>query len=135
MKAVILLCAGLAVVPAVADARALTASEKAMIRTVVTKDFKDPTTARFKWLPIIDRAKWLSDPDHAGGSKFISCGLVNGKNSYGGYTGFVPFAVGITAEKDKIVGVDLIGIAQGDQATVDYIPRLCEDGQDIRSAR
>jgi len=122
--------------PNIAYARSLSPQEKASVRDVVIKDFKDPDSAKFKWLPFSQRRWWLSDSQHAGRSKFLSCGLVNAKNSFGGYIGYTPYAVGIALEKNKIVEIELVGIAQGNQALIDYIPALCKgSGQDTAQAR
>lgn len=119
----------------VGEARTLAPAEKAMIREVVTKGFKDPDAAKFKWLPLVDRNKWLPDADQPGRWKLLSCGLVNGKNSYGAYTGYTTFAVGLTIEKDRIIAAQLLGIAQREQQDADYWHLLCNANQNTAQAR
>src|SRR5262249_6683094 len=60
-------------------ARPLTDAEKVALKKALSKDMKDPDATKFKWMPLAyDSASETAD----------YCGLVNGKNSYGGYVGF-----------------------------------------------
>ncbi len=54
-------------------ARDLSDAEKMAIKQAVRASMKDPESSRFKWGPVA--------------SENVYCGLVNSKNSYGGYTG------------------------------------------------
>jgi hypothetical protein len=65
-----------------APRRELTPAEKLSFVPVLAAGLKDPSAAQFKWMPVV-----LTERD--GITDY--CGLVNGKNSYGGYTGFVRF--------------------------------------------
>jgi len=65
-----------------APKRELTPAERLSFAPVLAAGLKDPSAAQFKWMPVI-----LTERD--GITDY--CGLVNGKNSYGGYTGFVRF--------------------------------------------
>jgi PBP1b-binding outer membrane lipoprotein LpoB len=65
-----------------APKRELTPAEKLSFTPVLAAGLKDPSAAQFKWMPVV-----LTERD--GITDY--CGLVNGKNSYGGYTGFVRF--------------------------------------------
>jgi hypothetical protein len=65
-----------------APKRDLTPLEKTSLTRVLAQSLKDPDAAKFKWMPVV-----LAERD--GITDY--CGLVNGKNSYGGYTGFVRF--------------------------------------------
>ena len=59
--------------------RPLSNPEKAALKKALSKDMKDPDATQFKWMPVAyDSASEKAD----------YCGLVNGKNSYGGYVGF-----------------------------------------------
>jgi hypothetical protein len=63
------------------EMRPLTPNEKAALAKTLSRTLKDPTAAQFKWLPVA-----------ASGSGPIGyCGLVNIKNSHGGYVGFRRF--------------------------------------------
>lgn len=61
-----------------ADYSAFVAKAKAQ----VTKDFKDPEGAKFRGLAVYTQAD---------GKSLGLCGEVNAKNSYGAFTGYVPF--------------------------------------------
>ncbi len=65
-----------------APKRVLTAAEKTVLTAALSQSLKQPDAAQFKWMPIV-----LVERDGI----IDYCGLVNGKNSYGGYTGFVRF--------------------------------------------
>ena len=68
------------------SARELTAKEKDLIAGEVKSQMKDPESARFSW------------QDYLGSVTY--CFYVNGKNSYGGYTGDTP-VVAIVLQDDK----------------------------------
>lgn len=61
---------------AMAGENFVTEAKKAVIRNL-----KDPDSAKFRNLRTIKTDKGLR----------LLCGEMNGKNSYGGYTGYVPF--------------------------------------------
>lgn len=65
-----------------APKRELSPSERTALAPIFAAGLKDPGAAQFKWMPVV-----LTERD--GITDY--CGLVNGKNSYGGYTGFVRF--------------------------------------------
>jgi hypothetical protein len=65
-----------------APKRDLAPSEKLALAPILAAGLKDPNAAQFKWMPVV-----LSERD--GITDY--CGLVNGRNSYGGYGGFVRF--------------------------------------------
>jgi len=68
------------------NTRQLTSAEKEALRISLSRTLKDPAAAQFKWMPaIVPGPKSLPD-DLIG-----YCGLVNGKNIYGGYVGFKRF--------------------------------------------
>ena len=65
-----------------APKRDLELNEKLALSPLFATKLKDPTAAQFKWLPVVlVEREGVTD----------YCGLVNGRNSYGGYTGFVRF--------------------------------------------
>src|ERR1700738_5516286 len=64
-----------------APKRELTPSEKLSFAPVLAAGLEEPSGAQFKWMPVI-----LAERD--GITDY--CGLVNGKNSYGGDTAFRP---------------------------------------------
>jgi len=64
--------------------RELTPEEKTALAGIISQSLKDPQAAQFKWMPVVLRERpGIGITDY--------CGLVNGKNSYGAYTGFVRF--------------------------------------------
>lgn len=71
----------LAVPATAAEPYKLTKSDTAEIERSVRRELKDPESARFKG--------FLATKTKGGATV---CGFVNAKNSYGGYTGFVPFS-------------------------------------------
>src|SRR5882672_467112 len=82
-----------------APKRELTAAERLSFAPVLSSGLKDPSAAQFKWMPVI-----LTERD--GVTDY--CGLVNGKNSYGGYTGYVRFYAHLTRnEKGQFVKAEL----------------------------
>ncbi len=63
--------------------RPLSPAERESLRRSVSMTLKDPDAAQFKWIPVI--------ADGPSGKPIGYCGLVNGKNSYGGYVGYTRF--------------------------------------------
>jgi hypothetical protein len=82
--------------------RELTPDERAFLTAQFSKDMKDPAATQFKWAKI-------GPPNDKGIAWY--CGMVNGKNSYGGYVGFQVFDATVTYSGGKIVGASIIGIA------------------------
>jgi hypothetical protein len=78
-------CATVAI-PAPTQTRALSPTEKTALAASLSQTMKDPGAAQFKWMPVLLRE---------GDEPIGYCGLVNGKNSYGGYEGFHQFFAGI----------------------------------------
>ncbi|MFC4593068.1 hypothetical protein [Sphingobium tyrosinilyticum] len=74
----------LAALPTNVSARPMSLAEKKAVENSVKAELKDPYSAQFK-----HPALQLSD-----GEGLIYCGLVNSKNSYGAYTGYVQFVAG-----------------------------------------
>jgi hypothetical protein len=68
------------------NTRQLTPAEKQMLRVSLARTLKDPDAAQFKWMPVVVPSLRSLPEDKIG-----YCGLVNGKNSYGGYVGFKRF--------------------------------------------
>lgn len=81
--------AGCASVPANAPhfaTRELSQAEKTVLRSSLGRAMKDPDATQIKWLPAI-----VPGPDAPMDQPVGYCGLVNGKNSFGGYVGFRRF--------------------------------------------
>lgn len=110
MKGVLIGAALLAATALGAEARELSKKERTIVETAVKSSLKDPASATFKWLPLLPSA----DPAQP------YCGLVNAKNSYGGYVGDAPFLVMVVTEGgDKILHAVVIGMATGDPTDTD----------------
>ncbi|MBE8587750.1 hypothetical protein [Xenorhabdus griffiniae] len=64
--------------------RPLTQQEISLVEAEVKASLKDPGSAKFKHVNLIQDSESSID---------VYCGQVNAKNSYGGYVGFKPFMV------------------------------------------
>lgn len=84
MKIVVLAAAVLSA-GLVGQAQAQNAAQKQRLAEVVTEGFKDPESAKFRNWERVDQVK------SAKPGEGMFCGEVNAKNSYGAYTGYVPF--------------------------------------------
>lgn len=76
-----------------------TAAEKAAVLSVMQSHLKDPASAQYRWL-----AK------RPGGHY---CGMVNAKNSYGGYIGFQPFALILDDKLGLLKPLPVVMLASG----------------------
>lgn len=92
--------------------RKLTKNEIAAIEEAVKDQLKDPESARFKHSMYVANGKGEY------------CGLVNSKNSYGGYVGDTPFMVMLINNGRPKAG--FIGIG-GDDAVTQATIRLCHE--------
>lgn len=75
----------------------LSQEEKLMIMKAVKKELIDPESARFKWVKLVNSVDTKSDV-----MVKSYCGLVNSKNSYGGYVGDRPYSVTLGWSKGKM---------------------------------
>jgi hypothetical protein len=109
-----------AIVPATeiasAPRRALTDKEKIIITRAVTASLKDPDSAKFQWVPIVEDARSAA-----------YCGLVNAKNSYGGYVGYYPFLVRVEPNTTApITSASAQSISHGpDEIGIDIVAGAC----------
>lgn len=96
-------------------ARDITKSEKLAIAAAVQAQLKDPEAAKFIWPSLVNEE--------------IYCGVVNGKNSYGGYVGDTPFIVGLTkGAKGNLKPASLdIGKPRDDTPTTGEIIKFCRE--------
>lgn len=81
MKSAVL-TAAIALLMASSQATAEERSEIAAAKEIAARKLKDPSSAQFRDLRIAGT-----------GDKARVCGEINGKNSYGGYVGFMKFSV------------------------------------------
>ena len=100
-----------------AEKRELTPTEKAALSVTLAQTLKDPGSAQFKWVPItVLERDGIND----------YCGLVNGRNSYGGYTGYQKFyAQLVKNEKGQFTRGLIRTIASGEVETM-ATDGLCE---------
>lgn len=86
-----------------ATSRDLNTSEKSVISRAVSNSLKDPDSAKFKWLPLVTAR-----------ASAAYCGLVNGKNSYGGYAGYNHYVVRVTfSPTHEIADAKVVGVSTG----------------------
>lgn len=99
------------------QAAELTAKEKAIIMKAVKDQLKDPESAKFRWMPL---------PAKINQKHFVDsyCGLVNAKNSYGGYTGFDPFEAQVARTDDGKFEVISVTVSNGNLTASD-IAKMC----------
>lgn len=110
-----------------ASAADLTDKEKALVRESVKAKLKDPDSARFKWLPIAG-----NQTEADGATMMMYCGVVNARNSFGGYVGDVPYLVALVKHlnpKDtRAVSIVIaIGKANWNSPSSKAIVNTCRD--------
>lgn len=95
----------------------LTAKERETIEKAVKRELLDPESARFKWMRLPPGTSTKS-------SSITYCGLVNSKNSYGGYVGDRPFQVVIMwSEKGTLLSEIYVFIRDDTERTL----KICAD--------
>lgn len=93
--------------------RELNPNEKNAIEESIKNQLKDPFSAQFK------HSRYISN----GNGEY--CGLVNSKNSYGGYVGYTPFLVMLVGKgKDLHSAVIAFGSQETDQLVT---TQICKD--------
>lgn len=98
---------------AVLSPRDLTAAERAVIRTAVEAELKDPGSAQFKW------NKWNRGMTY--------CGMLNAKNAYGGYTGFAPFLAIIDEAEGPATWKPVVMISDNNGAVATVVAQQCAE--------
>lgn len=100
--------------------RDLTPEEKAYVEKAVKSTLKDPDSAQFKHAKLVLSEDGVVDP---------YCGMVNAKNSFGGYSGYSVFFVGITNNKDgKRVAIYIGPKEESDTAQQSIIEACAKQG-------
>jgi hypothetical protein len=90
--------------------RDLSASEKTALSHALSRTLKDPDSAKFQWGPV----------KYTAGSTYTDyCGIINAKNSYGGYTGFKMFHATLNANSKGQYDNGTIDRIMVDSATAD----------------
>lgn len=86
----------------------LTEKDKGIISDAVREKLTDPDSAKFKWLPLIT--------NELAGSY---CGLVNSKNRFGGFVGYVPYFAFFTKRPTgEIFNAIAIRVASGNEESI-----------------
>lgn len=99
--------------------RDLTPPEKAILAKGFAAGLKDPDSAKFQWTRIPKALPVGGTLDY--------CGLVNAKNSYGGYIGAQPFLGIIQVTKGKIVAASIGAVGESTPMYRDIVPKMCRD--------
>lgn len=90
--------------------RFVTRADRIAVRKAVTETLKDPESAHFRWTKRL-------------GKDSTYCGWVNAKNSYGGYTGFMPFVAIVATLSDGSSVATTLDLGGSDN--VDFISNFC----------
>lgn len=107
--------------------RDLTAAERKLVATPLARGFKDPGSVQFRFTKAVEMSP---------NGLAIVCGEANGRNSYGGYSGFQPFVAGLPMKAGKIIGGVLIATGSYDSPDGKAAQMTCEDkGLDARRSR
>jgi hypothetical protein len=115
--------------PALAQSSVFTPAQReegeAQIRTAaasLAKTAREPSSASFRNVFIQKRVT------KEGREPIVVCGEVNGRNGYGGFTGFQPFVlVGDTVHVGKALGLDVVQLCRGRNPIIDtrdYTPEM-----------
>jgi hypothetical protein len=102
---------------AATERRELTPVEKVSLTSALALTLKDPGSAQFKWVPVIMLERE---------GIFDYCGLVNGRNSYGGYVGFQKFYAQISKNDRGQFTKGLIRTVASDDVGTIATDGLCE---------
>lgn len=99
------------------ELRDLTEAEKKLIGPALAKGLKDPDSAKFSWGKV---------PKQMPPAEFYYCGMVNAKNSYGGYVGEKPFVAMFFVLNNKILSGSIIGMGSNAIAT-SVVEKTCTE--------
>lgn len=100
------------------EMRDLTGAEKVLLSQQMAESLKDPSSAQFKWTKV---PKQLPD------GTFTYCGMINAKNSYGGYNGMSVYIGAIVVQKGKITGGSIGAISDADRRYSNIVPDMCRE--------
>lgn len=100
------------------EARPLTDIEKRIIASTYGASLKDPTSAQYRWAPLV-----TDQP--VKGDEMAYCFQINGKNSYGGYTGFRTIAGKVKHRNGAIVGFSYVAGSRDDAIITDATNEIC----------
>lgn len=92
-----------------AEARSLTPAERQSLPRSLSEGMRDPASAQFRFTRV---ARTAAGAD-------VVCGMVNGRNGFGGMTGFQPFVALISGPRVQRPFIAVVGNAasfNGEQA-------------------
>jgi len=113
-----ILLAGAFVSPCFAQTRPLTAAEKKIVTSSYGRNLKDPGAAQYR-LPSL-----VIEPS-VKGDEMGYCFQVNGKNSYGAYTGFRTIAGKVKRRNGSIVSFSYAAGSRDDAIMADTTAEIC----------
>ena len=107
---------------AAAPRRDLTQTEKLAIGAAIARKMKDPDSVKFLWMPV-------ALIEENGNTRY--CGLINGRNSYGGFTGYTRFYAHLRkGEKGQLTSAELRAMEEPNRQANPLDPRwlngICE---------
>jgi hypothetical protein len=100
------------------EARPLTDIEKRIIISTYGASLKDPASAQYRWAPL-----FTDQP--VKGDELAYCFQINGKNSYGGYTGFRTIAGKVTRRNGVVVRFSYVAGSRDDAIIADATNEIC----------
>jgi hypothetical protein len=100
------------------EARPLTDMEKRIIMSTYGASLKDPASAQYRWAPLV-----TDQP--VKGNELAYCFQINGRNSYGGYTGFRTIAGKVTRRNGAVVGYSYVAGSRDDAIIADATNEIC----------
>lgn len=102
--------------PTYSKFRDLTQAEKKIIAAGVSRALKDPESAKFEFpkFPVTSE------------NSVVYCGMLNGRNSYGGYVGFSPFITTVAQSNGKIVSAGNVA-TDSDSLGTSILAKMCHD--------
>lgn len=100
------------------DARPLSDIEKRIIMSTYGASLKDPSSAQYQWSPIVTNLS-------VKGKELPYCFRVNGKNSYGAYTGFRTIAGQVTYNAGAVTGYSYVAGSRDDRNISQTTNEIC----------
>jgi hypothetical protein len=100
------------------DARPLSNVEKRIIMGSYSASLKDPSSAQYLWSPLIINRS-------VKGRELPYCFRVNGKNSYGAYTGFRTIAGQVTYNGGAVTGYSYVAGSRDDRIIAQATNDIC----------
>lgn len=110
--------AAIVTVSSQSEARPLTDVEKRIITSTYGASLKDPSSAQYRWAPLVTNQPVKGD-------ELAYCFQINGKNSYGGYTGFRTIAGKVTRRNGVVIGFSYVAGSRDDANIAEATNEIC----------